>query len=153
MPPPIPDRYRLEVRLGRDEDVEEWFATDLELDRPVLIRVIGPEATRERGRAFLAAVRRASRASHTHVAAVFAADTVPGSTYAVTEWVGGTTLADQVGADGGPPLAELLTNAGGLAEGLERRCFRTDGYRGGDGRWNGWVTTSHQEQQQCGADA
>jgi len=118
MPPPIPDRYRLEVRLGRDEDVEEWFATDLELDRPVLIRVIGPEATRERGRAFLAAVRRASRASHTHVAAVFAADTVPGSTYAVTEWVGGTTLADQVGADGGPPLAELLTNAGGLAEGL-----------------------------------
>ena len=118
MPPPIPDRYRLEVRLGRDEDVEEWFATDLELDRPVLIRVIGPEATRERGRAFLAAVRRASRASHAHVAAVFAADTAPGSTYAVTEWGGGTTLADQLGAGGGPPLAELLTNAGGLAEGL-----------------------------------
>ena len=118
MPPPIPNRYRLEVRLGRDEDIEEWFATDLELDRPVLIRVIGPEATRERARSFLAAVQRASRASHTHVAAVFAADTVPGSTYAVTEWVGGTTLADQLGAGGGPPLAELLANAGGLAEGL-----------------------------------
>lgn len=118
MPPPIPDRYRLEVRLGRDEDIEEWFATDLELDRPVLIRVIGPEATRARGRSFLTAVRHASRASHTHVAAVFAADTVPGSAYAITEWVGGTTLADRMGAGGGPPLAELLTNAAGLAEGL-----------------------------------
>ena len=118
MPPPIPDRYRLEVRLGRDEDIEEWFATDLELDRPVLIRVIGPEATRSRGRSFLAAVQRASRASHTHVAAVFAADKVPGSTYAVTEWVGGTTLADRTGAGDGPPLAELLANACGLAEGL-----------------------------------
>ena len=118
MTPPIPRRYRLEVRLGRDEDVEEWFATDLELDRPVLIRVIGPEATRARGRSFLASVRRASRASHTHVAAVFAADKVPGSTYAVTEWVGGTTLADRTGAGDGPPLAELLTNACGLAEGL-----------------------------------
>ena len=118
MSPPIPRRYRLEVRLGRDEDVEEWFATDLELDRPVLIRVIGPEATTERGHSFLAAVRRASRASHTHVAAVFVADTVPGSTYAVTEWVGGTTLADRTGAGDGPPLAELLANASGLAEGL-----------------------------------
>lgn len=118
MSPPIPRRYRLEVRLGRDEDVEEWFATDLELDRPVLIRVIGPEATRARGRSFLAAVRRASRSSHTHVAAVFVADTVPGSTYAVTEWVGGTTLADRTGTGDGPPLAELLANACGLAEGL-----------------------------------
>ena len=118
MPPLLPDRYRLEVRLGRDEDIEEWFATDLELDRPVLIRVIGPEATRARARAFLAAVQRASRASHTHVAAVFAADTVSGSTYAVTEWAGGTTLADQTSAGGGPPVAELLANAGGLAEGL-----------------------------------
>lgn len=118
MSPPIPRRYRLEVRLGRDEDVEEWFATDLELDRPVLIRVIGPEATRTRGRSFLAAVRRASRASHTHVAAVFVADTVPGSTYAVTEWMGGTTLADRTGGGDGPPLAELLANACGLAEGL-----------------------------------
>lgn len=118
MSPPIPRRYRLEVRLGRDEDVEEWFATDLELDRPVMIRVIGPEATRARGRSFLDAVRRASRASHTHVAAVFVADTAPGSTYAVTEWVGGTTLADRTGAGDGPPLAELLANACGLAEGL-----------------------------------
>ena len=118
MPPPIPARYRLEIRLGRDEDIEEWFATDLELDRPVLIRVIGPEASRERGRSFLAAVQRASRASHTHVAAVFAADKAPGSTYAVTEWVGGTTLADRLAGGGGPPVAELLADAAGVAEGL-----------------------------------
>lgn len=118
MPPPIPSRYRLEIRLGRNEDIEEWFATDLELDRPVLIRLIGPEAPTARGKDFLTAVRRASRISHTHVAAVFAADHARGSYYAVTEWVGGTTLSDQ--QNGGRHLkpAELLSNAAGLADGL-----------------------------------
>jgi len=118
MPPPIPSRYRLEIRLGRNEDIEEWFATDLELDRPVLIRLVGPEASPARGKDFLTAVRQASRVSHTHVAAVFAADHAQGSYYAVTEWVGGTTLSDQ--QNGGRHLnpSELLSNAAGLTDGL-----------------------------------
>jgi hypothetical protein len=28
MPPRIPDRYRMNVRLGADGDIEEWLATD-----------------------------------------------------------------------------------------------------------------------------
>ena len=118
MPPPIPPRYRLEVRLGRDEDVEEWLATDLELSRPVLIRVIGPEASDERRKSFLAAVRQASRVSHNHVAAVFAADQTKGSAYAVTEWTGGITLAHRIDAANTPPIAEFLSNTAGLADGL-----------------------------------
>ena len=43
MPPPLPDRYRLEVRVGRDDDIEEWLATDTQLDRPVLVRILGPD--------------------------------------------------------------------------------------------------------------
>ena len=118
MPPPLPPRYQLEIRLGRDEDVEEWFATDLELNRPVLIRVIGPEASRRRRESFLAAVQQASRVSHNHVAAVFAADRVEGSAYAVTEWTGGITLANRIDADSAPPIAEFLSNTAGLADGL-----------------------------------
>ena len=118
MPPPLPPRYRLDIRLGRDEDVEEWFATDLELNRPVLIRVIGPEATGRRRESFLAAVRQASRVSHNHVAAVYAASQAEGSAYAVTEWTGGMTLAHRIDAGQTPPIAEFLSNTAGLADGL-----------------------------------
>ena len=118
MPPPVPPRFQLELRLGRDEDVEEWFATDLELNRPVLIRVIGPDASRRRREAFLIAVQQASRVSHNHVAAVFAADHAEGSAYAVTEWTGGITLANRISAGKTPPIAEYLANAAGLADGL-----------------------------------
>lgn len=118
MSPPLPSRYRLEVRIGRDDDIEEWFATDVELNRPVLIRVVGPEASSERRASFLAAVQQASRVSHNHVAAVFAADRGSGSAYAVTEWTGGVTLADRLSAGSTPPVAEFLSNAAGLADGL-----------------------------------
>lgn len=118
MPPPLPTRYRLEVRLGRDGDVEEWFATDLRLHRPVLIRAVGPEATAERRHAFLIALRRAARVSHNHVAAVFDADRAAGTAYAVTEWTGGISLSDRIEAGDTPPIAEFLSNAAGLADGL-----------------------------------
>ena len=118
MPPPLPARYRLEVRLGRDEDVEEWFATDTDLNRPVLIRVLGPEAEAGRRGSFLESVRRASRVSHNHVAAVFAAARTEHFAYAVTEWTGGITLAHRIEAEDTPPVAEFLSNASGLADGL-----------------------------------
>ena len=118
MAPPLPPRYRIEIRLGRDEDVEEWLATDLELSRPVLIRVIGPEAPAARRKSFLKAVQEASRVSHNHVAGVFAAAEADGSAYAATEWTGGITLANRIAAGSTPPIAEFLSNAAGLADGL-----------------------------------
>ncbi len=118
MPPPLPPRYRREIRLGRDEDVEEWLATDLELNRPVLIRVVGPEAPTSRRGSFLEAVQMASRVSHNHVAGVFAAAELDGSAYAATEWTGGITLANRISAGSIPPIAEFLSNAAGLADGL-----------------------------------
>ncbi len=54
MPPRLPDRYSLNVRLGRDRDIEEWLATDEQLDRPVLIRFLPPDASPERIEAFFA---------------------------------------------------------------------------------------------------
>ncbi|MCY4371266.1 MAG: protein kinase [bacterium] len=118
MSPPLPSRYKLEMRIGRDDDIEEWFATDVELNRPVLIRVAGPEASSRRRASFLTAVQKASRVSHNHVAAVFAADRGDGSAYAVTEWTGGVTLANRLAAGTTTPVAEFLSNAAGLADGL-----------------------------------
>jgi len=118
MPPRLPDRYRLEVRLGRDGDVEEWLATDETLDRPVLIEVLGPETTDDRRHRFVEAVRAIAGVAHTHVATVYAASELPDGAFAVLEWTGGITLADRIEA--GEPIQphEFLPNAAGVAEGL-----------------------------------
>lgn len=94
------------------------MATDTELDRPVLIRVLGPDTSETRRSRFLADVRKASSVSHNHVAAVYMADSTQDGAFAVTEWVGGVTLADRLEAGETPPTVEFLSNAAGLAEGL-----------------------------------
>ena len=60
MPPPLPERYHLEVRIGRDGDVEEWLATDEQLDRPVLVRILGPESGEGRRTSFIEHTRLAA---------------------------------------------------------------------------------------------
>lgn len=118
MPAAIPDRYQLEVRLGRDGDIEEWLATDSSLDRPVLVRSLGPESSQERRRQFVAAVSGAARTSHAHLARIFAVAEVEGGAYSVTEWTGGATLADRVAANQPVDLPDFLPNASGLAGAL-----------------------------------
>lgn len=118
VPASIPDRYSLEVRLGRDGDIEEWLATDTSLDRPVLIRSLGPESTVERRREFIQAVGGAAAISHPHLARVFAVSEVPGGAYAVLEWTGGATVADRVAANQPIDLPDFLPNASGLAGAL-----------------------------------
>ena len=118
MPPPIPDRYRLEVRLGRDADIEEWLATDTSLDRPVLIRALGPETSAERRRSFVDAVTAAARITHPHMVRVFTAAEVEGGAYSVSEWSGGASLADRIEAEHPIELPDFLPNATGLASAL-----------------------------------
>ncbi len=118
MPPTLPDRYRLEVRLGDDEDVEEWLATDTALDRPVLLRYVEAGAGQARCDAFLDHVRAAAAVPHTHMAAVYAAGELDGSAYSISEWTGGMTLANRIRAHEGVPAEEFLPNASGLADAL-----------------------------------
>ena len=118
MPPPLPDRFSLEVRLGRDHDVEEWLATDTALDRPVLIRVLGPETSNDRRQAFLDDTRAGAVTTHVHLISVYAAGPVDEGAYSVTEWAGGVSMADRLAAGETIPVDEFLSNAAGLAEGL-----------------------------------
>jgi hypothetical protein len=118
MPPPLPDRYRLEVRLERDEDVEQWLGTDLSLDRPVLLRMLGPETEPVRRHRFLAAVRAASSINHAHLVQLFTADEVVDGAYAVSEWPGGSTLADRLASGETMAVDDFLPSAAGLASAL-----------------------------------
>lgn len=118
MPPPLPERFRLEVRLGRDDDLEEWLATDTSLDRPVLIRMLGPESTPERRANFITAVRKASIVSHPHLASVFLVDPTTDGAFSVSEWTGGATLAARLQSGDTIEPVEFLSNAAGLAAAL-----------------------------------
>jgi hypothetical protein len=118
MPPPVSDRYHLEMRLGRDDDIEEWLATDTSLERPVLIRSLGPESSPERRSEFVGAVSEAAKTTHPHLARVYAVDVVDGGAYAVCEWNGGATAADRLAAAQTLDIEEFLPNASGLAGAL-----------------------------------
>lgn len=117
MPPTLPDRYQLNVRLGRDGDIEEWLATDQQLDRPVLVRYLVPEAGAARRDEFLAVVRMAASANHSHLQRVYAAGDSDG-VYSISEWDGAVSIADRLAAAETVPVAEFLPNAAGLASGL-----------------------------------
>jgi hypothetical protein len=118
MPAAIPDRFQLEMRLGRDGDIEEWLAMDTSLDRPVLVRSLGPETTPERRAQFVSKVGDAAKVSHAHLARVFAVAEVDGGAYSVSEWTGGSTVADRVEAEHPIELPDFLPNASGLAGAL-----------------------------------
>lgn len=118
MPLRLPNRYALEVRIGRDGDVEEWLATDIELQRPCLVRVLGPESTPGRRQEFLDAVRAVAGVPHLHLAQVFLADDLVDGAYSVSEWPGGIRLSDRNDADLALDPAVFLPNAEGLARAL-----------------------------------
>lgn len=120
MPPRLPDRYRLNIRLGSDGDIEEWFALDETLDRPVLIRYLAPESSSARHASFLENVRSAAALSDIHIQKLFAAGVTSASAYSVSEWDGGVSIADRLRADDVVPVAEFLPNASGLCLALSR---------------------------------
>ncbi len=120
MPPRLPDRYRLNIRLGSDGDIEEWLAKDDTLDRPVLIRYLAPESSPERHSSFLDGVRAAAALTEIHLQRVFAAADTTASAYSVSEWDGGVTIDDRIRAGEALPAEEFLPNAAGLCLALAR---------------------------------
>ncbi len=120
MPPRLPERYRLNIRLGSDGDIEEWLAQDESLDRPVLVRYLAAEASLGRRAAFLDGVRAAAGLTELHLQKVFAAGETAASAYSVSEWDGGVTFADRMRAGEGLPVEEFLPNAAGMCLALSR---------------------------------
>jgi hypothetical protein len=106
------------MRLGRDGDLEEWLATDTSLERPVLVRSLGPESSIERRNQFVSSVSAAAKTTHSHLARVFAVEIVAGGAYSVSEWTGGATAQDRVDAAQTFEFEEFLPNAAGLAGAL-----------------------------------
>lgn len=105
-PVTIGGRYQLLTRSGADEDtgagrLSTWRARDTLLRRDVLLRIHAPGGAAARG--FIDRALAAGVLSHPALAMVYDAVDENRRAYVVSEWVEGTSLAEQL-LDG--PLAE-----------------------------------------------
>ena len=101
----IAGRYSLDRELGRGGMGVVYLARDVQLDRPVAIKMLPPEraydaAVRER---FLREARLAAKLSHPNIVPIFAVDEAEHFVFYVMAYVDGETLGQRVRTRG--PLA------------------------------------------------
>src|ERR671927_1111249 len=111
----VADRYRLERRLATGGMGEVWEARDLELDRLVALKLLGPEADPAR---FQREAHAAAALSHPNVTQLFDYGAWEGRPYMVLEFLPGGTLEDRL-REGRPlPDAETERIASEVSAGL-----------------------------------
>jgi serine/threonine protein kinase len=111
----IRGRYRLEQKIGRSGMSEVWLATDLELDRAVALKLLAPNADRQR---FEREARAAAALSHPNINQLFDFGETEGRPYMVLEFLPGGTLEDQLVDDRPLPDEQTARIARDLADGL-----------------------------------
>ena len=111
----IAGRYRLEERLGAGGMAEVWVAHDLQLDRRVALKLLGPRADRQR---FEREARAIASLSHPNICRLFDYGSEGARPYMVFEHLPGGTLEDRF--ETGEPLDDASTEtiAGEIAAGL-----------------------------------
>ena len=105
----IAGRYRLEDRLGAGGMAEVWLAHDLQLDRSVVIKLLGPRADPER---FEREARAIASLSHPNICRLFDYGTDDERPYMVFEHLPGGTLEERFTT--GEPVDDA--SAGAIAE-------------------------------------
>src|SRR5450755_1013499 len=112
--------YRIVSPLGAGGMGEVYLAEDLNLERPVALKILPPEVARDadRMRRFVQEAKTASALSHPNVARVFEIGEAAGVSFLAMEYIEGETL--DVHISGAPlPLAEALAIAIQVADALD----------------------------------
>jgi eukaryotic-like serine/threonine-protein kinase len=112
--------YRIEGELGRGGMGVVYRAVDTRLGRPVAIKVLPPQATRDadRRRRFIHEARSASALNHPNIVTIYEVDEHEGVTFIAMELVEGMSL-DKVLAAGALPVSTALSYAVQMASALE----------------------------------
>ncbi len=113
----IASRYRLERLLGRGPLADVYAAQDLQLQRPVAVKLLRAEAARDPAAraAFQAEAEQAAGLNHPHVARVYDAGVADERPYLVQEHVPGTPLAAWQPADAATAVEVTRQAAAALA--------------------------------------
>ena len=123
--------YRVAEELGRGGMGVVYAARDERLGRPVAIKALTPEFTRDpvRRERLTREARAAAALSHPAIATVFALEEIDGEIYIVSELVAGHTLREELRDGPLAPdrlLATLLEVAAALAAAHERGIVHRD---------------------------
>ena len=112
--------YRIVSRLGAGGMGEVYLAEDLNLERPVALKILPPEVARDadRMRRFVQEAKTASALSHPNVARVFEIGEAAGVSFLAMEYIEGQTL-DALIAGAPLPLADALAIAIQVADALD----------------------------------
>jgi serine/threonine-protein kinase len=94
---------------------EVWLATDLELDRPVALKLLAPNADRQR---FEREARAAATLSHPNINQLYDFGETEGRPYMVLEFLPGGSLEEQLVDDRPLPDEQTARIARDLADGL-----------------------------------
>jgi hypothetical protein len=107
--PPVPGRYADPALIGAGGMAEVYRATDVELGRPVAVKVLGAAlaADDDHRRRFAREARAAARIRSPHVVAIYDVGEWQGRPYIVMELVAGGTLAERI-SRGPVALAEAI---------------------------------------------
>jgi serine/threonine protein kinase len=112
--------YRIVSKLGAGGMGEVYLAQDLNLDRPVALKILPPEVAHDpdRMRRFIQEAKTASALSHPNVAHVFEIGDADGVTFLAMEYIEGQTLNARIA--GAPlPLDEAVDIAIQVADALD----------------------------------
>jgi serine/threonine protein kinase len=112
----VAGRYRLESPLGQSAMAEVWLAHDLELERPVALKLLTPEADRTR---FEREARAAASLSHPNVTRLYDYGQDGDRLYMALEYLPGGTLEDRLANGRRLRDDETVAIAAQLAAGLE----------------------------------
>ncbi len=112
--------YRIVSRLGAGGMGEVYLAQDLNLERPVALKILPPEVAHDadRMRRFVQEAKTASALSHPNVARVFEIGDAEGVSFLAMEYIEGQTLDARIA--GAPlPLPEAIEIASQVADALD----------------------------------
>jgi len=112
--------YRIVSKLGAGGMGEVYLAQDLNLDRPVALKILPPEVAHDpdRMRRFIQEAKTASALSHPNVAHVFEIGEADGVTFLAMEYIEGQTLNARIA--GVPlPLDEAIDITTQVADALD----------------------------------
>jgi HD-like signal output (HDOD) protein/predicted Ser/Thr protein kinase len=113
------DGYRLTRVLGRGAMGVVFHGHDTGLDRPVAVKLMDPEVSRDPSsrERFAREARSVAAVRHENVVQIYAVREVDGLLYLVMEYVDGRSL-DEAVRSGKMPVADLMSVAGQVAAGL-----------------------------------